>query len=68
MHVFCRLCSLTQNFGDTKRIYKMSSSKPTDNGLLQIFTFLNEQLYEALQNCFRIFNGYLIILQLLRFW
>ena len=31
-------CSLNQNFGDTARIYKMSFSKPTDNGTLQILS------------------------------
>ena len=32
-------CTLTQNFGDIERIYKMSSSKPTDNEMIQIFSF-----------------------------
>ena len=31
--------SLNQNFGDTERIYKLSFSKPTDNGMLQILSF-----------------------------
>ena len=29
--------SLTQNFEDIERIYKVLFSKPIDNGLLQIF-------------------------------
>ena len=37
-----------QNFGNIERINKMSFSEPTDNGILQIFSFLNEQLYKAL--------------------
>ena len=32
--------SLTHNFGDIERFYEMSYSKPTDNGMLQIFSFL----------------------------
>ena len=40
--------SLNQNFGDIERILKMSFSKPTNNGILQILSFLIEQLYGAL--------------------
>ena len=42
--------SLTQNFGDIERIYKMSFSKPTDNRILQIFSFLK------LNNCIKLFK------------
>ena len=31
----CQKYSLTQNFGDIKRTYKMSFSKPTDNKTMQ---------------------------------
>ena len=34
--------NLTQNFEDLGSICKMSFSKPSDNGILQIFTFLIE--------------------------
>ena len=30
---------LTQNFEDTKRIYEMSFSKPTDKGTMYIFSY-----------------------------
>ena len=33
------LCSLTLNFEDIKRIYKMSFSNPSDTGMSQIFVF-----------------------------
>ena len=32
-------CSLNQNFGDTERIYKMSFSKPTGNGMVRYSVF-----------------------------
>ena len=34
--------SLTQKLGVMKRIYKMSSYEPADNGMPQIFSFLVE--------------------------
>ena len=34
--------SLTKNFGDIKYIYKMSFSNPTNNVILQIFSFFIE--------------------------
>ena len=40
--------SLTQNFGELKRIFKMSFSKPFENVTLQRFSFLIVKLYEAL--------------------
>ena len=39
--VFLNLC-FTQNFEETERIYKMSLSIPTNNGMLKIFSFLFE--------------------------
>ena len=38
--------SLPQNLEDTDRLYKMSSSKPTDIGMLQIFRFSIKLLFE----------------------
>ena len=37
-----RRYSLTQNFGNIDRIDKMSSSKPSDNGKLQLLNVLIE--------------------------
>ena len=50
------LSSLTHNFGETERNYKMSFSKPTDNGMLQIFSYSIKRLYGALSNCSSIFH------------
>ena len=39
LRLFLFIYSLTQNFGHIERINKMSFSKSTDNGMLQIFSF-----------------------------
>ena len=54
---FLKISSLTENFGELERIYKMSFSIPTDNEMLQICSFFIEYLY---YNCSPIFPGYLL--------
>ena len=40
--------SLAQNFEDIERIYKMSFSQPTVNGMLQILSFFKSNNYMEL--------------------
>ena len=60
--------SLTKNFGETERTYKMSSSKLLIMDCCRYLEFLTEYLYGALQNGSRIFHGFFnLFLQYLRF-
>ena len=59
--------SKTQNFRDIERMFKMSYSKPTEDVMLQMFSFIVKKLHEAFYNCSRIFYSNLFILHLPKF-
>jgi len=59
--------SETLNKDYIERIHQMSNSSLSDNGMLQIFSFLIKWLYATLQNCYRIFMAIYLSSQILKF-
>ena len=68
VYCFCSnslLQSLT--FGDIERIYKMSFTKPADNGMLQEFVFLLNNRMERFKTVPAHILAFYLFLQVLRF-
>ena len=65
--ILSKIYSETLNNEYIERIHQMSYSSHSDNGTLQIFSFLIKWLYETLKNCSCIFMAIYIFSQILKF-